>query len=71
MNDAWKDLHDSLIEAGWIYEGKRRGHHRYRAPEGHKGRAFLTLPGTPGRGRAYANNRSQLRKQGISVRRIQ
>ena len=60
-------MHSALLDAGWEYVGIRNGHHRYRAPVTHTGRAFLSLPSTPGEGRSEKNARANLRREGIAV----
>lgn len=63
----WRDIHDALLEAGWTYDGVRRGHHRYKAPEGHRGRAIFTMGSSPSDYRGKLNAISKLRKEGINV----
>jgi hypothetical protein len=64
-----RDLHTALLDAGWTYEGIRRGHHRYSAPEGHPGRSQFTLPNSPSDTRGKLNAISKLRQQGVIVNR--
>ncbi len=59
----FRKFDEALREAGWTYDGKTgRGHLRYRAPAGHDGPGFITMPSTPGHGRGSANFRAMLKR---------
>jgi hypothetical protein len=51
-----------ITQAGYAVERTRSGHYAVRGPNGNR---VYSLPSTPGRGRALANLRRALIRQGV------